>query len=135
MNEIKEHLKAYHSELVRLYQTGITKELSFRTPLENLFNALKPTSYTIIQESEAKENGAKPDFDIYKRVDKKDELSYNALVGFIECKDIDKDLDAESKQIQRYLQISPNIILTNYRRFILLSFGKVIDDIYVQKMV
>lgn len=129
MNEIKEHLKAYHSELVRLYQTGITKELSFRTPLENLFNALKPTSYTIIQESEAKENGAKPDFDIYKRVDKKDELSYNALVGFIECKDIDKDLDAESKQIQRYLQISPNIILTNYRRFILLSFGKVIDDI------
>lgn len=129
MNEIKEHLKAYHSELVRLYKTGITKELSFRTPLENLFNALKPTSYTIIQESEAKENGAKPDFDIYKRVDKKDELSYNALVGFIECKDIDKDLDAESKQIQRYLQISPNIILTNYRRFILLSFGKVIDDI------
>ncbi len=129
MNEIKEHLKAYHSELVRLYKTGITKELSFRTPLENLFNALKPTSYTIIRESEAKENGAKPDFDIYKRVDKKDELSYNALVGFIECKDIDKDLDAESKQIQRYLQISPNIILTNYRRFILLSFGKVIDDI------
>lgn len=129
MSENLEHLQTYHKELLKLYQTGVTKELSFRTPLENLFNALKPENYTIIQETKAKESGAKPDFDIYKRVDKKDELSYNALIGFIECKDIDKDLDIESKQIQRYLEISPNIILTNYRRFILLSFGKVLYDI------
>ncbi len=122
-------LEIYHAELAAVFKTGVAKELSYRTPLENLLNALKPKFCTIIQETRAKENGAKPDFDIYKRVDKKDELSYNALVGFVECKDIDKDLDAESKQIQRYLEISPNIILTNYRRFILLSFGKVLYDL------
>ena len=159
-----EILENYYQEIKALYETRATKELSFRTPLENLLKALKPSpSYTIIQEAKGKEakiqeakqaksdeardkttistqnqateiakaefaNNAKPDFDVYKKIDKADELSYNSLVGFIECKDIDKDLDTQSEQIKRYLEISPNIILTNYRRFILLSFGKVIYD-------
>ncbi|ETD24085.1 type ISP restriction/modification enzyme [Helicobacter macacae] len=159
-----EILETYYQEIKALYETRATKELSFRTPLENLLKALKPSpSYTIIQEAKGKEakiqeskqpkndevgdkktnreqnqatefakaefaNNAKPDFDVYKKIDKADELSYNSLVGFIECKDIDKDLDTQSEQIKRYLEISPNIILTNYRRFILLSFGKVIYD-------
>ena len=126
-NEI---LERYYQELKSLYETKATKELSFRTPLENLLKALKPSpSYTIIQEAKSEgKSGAKPDFDVYQKIDKQDELSYNRLIGFVECKDIDKDLDFESEQIKRYLEISPNIILTNYRRFMLLSFGKVIYE-------
>ncbi|EAK2979253.1 DNA methyltransferase, partial [Campylobacter coli] len=57
--------------------------------------------------------------------------SYNHLVGFIECKNLDVDLNLhlKGKQLSKYLQISPNIIFTNYKRFILFSFEKVVFDI------
>ncbi|EMU6361895.1 N-6 DNA methylase, partial [Campylobacter coli] len=35
----------------------------------------------------------------------------------------------KGKQLSKYLQISPNIIFTNYKRFILFSFEKVVFDI------
>ncbi|ELZ6306619.1 N-6 DNA methylase, partial [Campylobacter coli] len=50
---------------------------------------------------------------------------------FIECKNLDVDLNLhlKGKQLSKYLQISPNIIFTNYKRFILFSFEKVVFDI------
>ncbi|EIQ1836877.1 N-6 DNA methylase, partial [Campylobacter jejuni] len=55
----------------------------------------------------------------------------NHLVGFVECKNLDVDLNLhlKGKQLSKYLQISPNIIFTNYKRFILFSFEKVVFDI------
>ncbi|HED5989195.1 TPA: N-6 DNA methylase, partial [Campylobacter coli] len=49
----------------------------------------------------------------------------------IECKNLDVDLNLhlKGKQLSKYLQISPNIIFTNYKRFILFSFEKVVFDI------
>ncbi|EAK3058386.1 DNA methyltransferase, partial [Campylobacter coli] len=38
-------------------------------------------------------------------------------------------LHLKGKQLSKYLQISPNIIFTNYKRFILFSFEKVVFDI------
>ncbi|ECZ3095896.1 N-6 DNA methylase, partial [Campylobacter coli] len=43
--------------------------------------------------------------------------------------DVDLNLHLKGKQLSKYLQISPNIIFTNYKRFILFSFEKVVFDI------
>ncbi|EGP8041016.1 N-6 DNA methylase [Campylobacter upsaliensis] len=124
-------LEEYQNKLLEIYKTKDFGEHSFRTPLENLLNALKIENVKIIQEALSKdEKGvARADFKVYKRIDPKDRLSYNALVGFVECKNIDVDLvkELKSEQLHRYLQICPNILLTNYRQFILLSYGRVIQ--------
>ncbi len=128
MNEIKEHLKAYHSELVGIVKKGDFNEHTFRTPLENLLNALKPKDIRLTHEPKAEQGqgSVRPDFKIYKQTP-----HYEALQGFIECKNYKENLDTlvKGKQIEKYLAVCPNIILTDYNRFILLSFGKVIADI------
>ena len=128
MNEIKEHLKAYHSELVSIVKKGDFNEHTFRTPLENLLNALKPKDIRLAHEPKAEQGqgSVRPDFKIYKQTP-----HYEALQGFIECKNYKENLDTlvKGKQIEKYLAVCPNIILTDYNRFILLSFGKVIANI------
>ncbi|MBS4306888.1 type ISP restriction/modification enzyme [Campylobacter vulpis] len=128
-----EEFKKYINKIQKIFQAKNYNEHSFRTPFENLLNALKPKEIKIIHEpkSEKGQGSIRPDFKVYKLVDKEKELSYNHLIGFIECKNLDVDLDKEfkSEQLLRYSQISPNIIFTNYKRFMLLSFEKIIIDI------
>lgn len=130
---MEELIKTYQKELLEIRAKGSYSEYSFRTPLQNLLNTLKDESLdlSIIQESLSKdEKGvARADFDVYKRINSQDKLSYNALVGFVECKNINVDLKKElkSEQLSRYSQLCPNILLTNYRQFILLSYDRVIQ--------
>ncbi|QBL11040.1 type ISP restriction/modification enzyme [Campylobacter helveticus] len=130
---MEELIKTYQKELLEIRTKGSYSEYSFRTPLQNLLNTLKDESLdlSIIQESLSKdEKGvARADFDVYKRINSQDKLSYNALVGFVECKNINVDLKKElkSEQLSRYSQLCPNILLTNYRQFILLSYDRVIQ--------
>ena len=130
---MEELIKTYQKELLEIRAKGSYSEYSFRTPLQNLLNTLKDKNLnlSIIQESLSKdEKGvARADFDVYKRINSQDKLSYNALVGFVECKNIDADLNKElkSEQLSRYSQLCPNILLTNYRQFILLSYDRVIQ--------
>ena len=123
-----DEFKKYLSEIQKIFKNKDFAEHSFRTPLENLLNALAPKEFKIIHEpkSQKGQSAIRPDFKVYKLIDKKRELSYNHLIGFIECKNLDVDLHKElqSKQLLRYSQISPNIIFTNYKRFMLLSFDK-----------
>lgn len=134
MQEKKEQaLKQYQKELLELYQSTKANELSFRTPFENLLKSLAPKGYKIIQEpkSEKEQSSIRPDFKVYKLIDKENELSYNSLVGFIECKNIDVDLKKhiKSEQLSKYLKISPNILLSNYKSFILLSFDRIVFEL------
>lgn len=130
---MEELIKTYQKELLEIRAKGSYSEYSFRTPLQNLLNTLKDKNLdlSIIQESLSKdEKGvARADFDVYKRINSQDKLSYNALVGFVECKNINVDLKKElkSEQLSRYSQLCPNILLTNYRQFILLSYDRVIQ--------
>ncbi|MCR2039103.1 N-6 DNA methylase [Campylobacter helveticus] len=130
---MEELIKTYQKELLEIRAKGSYSEYSFRTPLQNLLNTLKDKNLdlSIIQESLSKdEKGvARADFDVYKRINSQDKLSYNALVGFVECKSINVDLKKElkSEQLSRYSQLCPNILLTNYRQFILLSYDRVIQ--------
>ncbi len=125
--------KKYTSEIQAIFEGKNYNEHSFRTCFENLLNELKPKEVKIIHESKSEkgQGSIRPDFKTYKLIDKEKELSYNHLVGFIECKNLDVDLNLhlKGKQLSKYLQISPNIIFTNYKRFILFSFEKVVFDI------
>ena len=134
MNEIyKEQLEIYQKELKELYESKKYNELSFRTPLENCLKALKPKGTKLIQEAQSEKNQGhiRPDFKVYKTIDKEDELSYENLIGFVECKNITENLNKhiKSSQLDKYLSISPNIILTNYKKFILFSFDKIVEEV------
>ncbi|WP_295739162.1 type ISP restriction/modification enzyme [uncultured Helicobacter sp.] len=91
------------------------KEHTYRTPLENLLNALKGESKAIHIKHEPnndKEGRGAPDFLITK-----DSLT----LGYIENKRVNADLDSisQSPQIEKYLRLSDNLMLTDYLRFCL----------------
>ena len=111
-------------------------EHTFRTALENLLNVLKPApspdsqqgEIIITHEPKAKsgQGSIRPDFKVTRKMQ-----GYESLLGFIECKNYGTDLTPliKGKQIEKYLSVCHNIILTDYNRFILLSFGKVVADL------
>ncbi len=96
-----------------------------RTPFENLINSIKPNTKIIItHEPKRREGFGAPDFKI--EID-------GAILGYIETKTIDEDLDKvlKSKQLKKYLSITQNLILTNYSEFILIKEQKVIDRVHL----
>ena len=127
-----EALEDYRQIIKDKYQSSIATEHTLRTPLENLLNAIKPKEIKVVHEAQKEEyeNGT-PDFKIFKQIDSSEKLTYPNLVGYIECKKLNEDLDKiiKTPQIKKYLEVSPNILLTDYNRFILLSFEKKISDI------
>jgi len=108
------------------------EEIEYRTSLENLFSTLRLPfmgKTSIVQEdrrSEIEIDGM-PDFFVWNDAD----TLFKSLIGFIECKkpafDIEKLIDSE--QIKKYSKSCENIIITNYKRFILLQKGKKQYDI------
>lgn len=139
---LKEYIQTYKQNLQKILNTHNndvknTNEHTFRTPFENFLNNIKDLqdfkqeikenkTIKIIQEPKTQkgEGSIRPDFKVFKQVDSKDKLSYNALQGFIECKKLNADLNKyiQSEQIKKYLETTPNILLTNYNRFILIFF-------------
>ncbi|MDK2136026.1 DNA methyltransferase [Campylobacter jejuni] len=99
------------------------KEHTHRTALQNLLQAIKDNQdkqnkISIKQEpNNDKEGRGAPDFLITK-----DFLT----LGYIENKRVNANLDniIKSDQILKYTKLSPNIILTDYLRFILLSLNE-----------
>lgn len=125
-------LQDYQEKIKEKHDEAIAGEITLRSDLENLLNRLKPKPVKIRQETKKQdyENG-NPDFRIYRHIDPEEDLSYNTLIGYIETKKLDEKLDniLKSEQIRKYLEVSPNIILTDYNRFMLLSFDKVVLDV------
>ena len=107
------------------------EEIQYRTPLENLINAIKLPyrNFTIIQEDRRSgfEVAGTPDFFVYED----DQTLLKRLVGFIECKKPSYKLEklVDSEQIKKYSRTCENIILTNYHRFILLQKNRLVYDI------
>jgi len=127
-----EALQEYGKIIKDKYQSSIATEHTLRTPFENLLNSIKPKEIKVVHEAikEEYENGT-PDFKIFKQIDSSEKLTYPNLIGYIECKKLNEDLDKiiKTPQIKKYLEVSPNILVTDYNRFILLSFEKKISDI------
>lgn len=107
------------------------EEIQYRTPLENLINAIKLPyrDFSIIQEDRHSglEIAGTPDFFIYED----EKTLFKRLVGFIECKKPSYQLEKliDNDQIKKYSRTCENIILTNYNRFILLQKSQVSFDI------
>ncbi|ECP5956195.1 DNA methyltransferase [Campylobacter jejuni] len=113
-------LKAYLENIKDISTND--KEHTYRTALQNLLQAIKDNQdkqnkISIKQEpNNDKEGRGAPDFLITK-----DFLT----LGYIENKRVNANLDniITSDQILKYTKLSPNIILTDYLRFILLSLN------------
>lgn len=102
------------------YLQGDYTEGTFRTIFENFIKSFSPSINLIQEPKRAQEMGA-PDFKAFYRSRK---------IGYIETKDIDKNLDKilESEQLKKYMENIDNLILTNYIRFILIREGQKIFD-------
>ncbi|WP_445435750.1 N-6 DNA methylase [Candidatus Borreliella tachyglossi] len=81
--------------------------------MENFLNNIKPNSSIEIQHEpqRSKEGLGSPDFIV---------RSKGSIVGYIEVKKIEQNLDdtLKSDQIRKYMELSNNILLTNYIEFI-----------------
>ena len=119
--------KAVIQEYIRALQAIDARqanEHTYRTPLENLFNSLqlKGKQTTAVQEAKSEQVDGTPDFFVYEDYNQ----LFRSLIGFIECKKITRNISEiiPSAQIAKYAKTTENIIITNYRDFILLQNGK-----------
>ncbi|MDR0754062.1 MAG: hypothetical protein LBF04_01600 [Prevotellaceae bacterium] len=108
------------------------EEIEYRTSLETLFNTLQIpflNKTSIVQEDRRSgiEIDGMPDFFVWDDAN----TLFKSLVGFIECKKPSYNIEKliESEQIKKYSKTCENIIITNYRQFILLQKGKNLHNI------
>ena len=88
-----EAIKNYYKNIKEKQKTKRANEHTLRTDLENLLNSYKPNDIKILQEAKKEdyEQGT-PDFKVFRRIDPKDNLSYNLLIGYIETKKLNEDI-------------------------------------------
>ena len=113
------HVREYLREIERQLATGLSTEHTHRAALQELIEALKP-GITATNEPSRSACGA-PDFIV---------TGEQAAVGYIEAKDIGKNLDEveRSEQLARYLAGLPNLILTDYLEFRLYQSGQFVME-------
>ena len=116
----------YLDGIIRKFKTGKTTEHSFRGDLQD-FIERTVAGVQAINEPTRQKCGA-PDYIIQKK---------NIPVGYIEAKDIDKNLDVveKSEQLDRYRASLDNLILTNYLEFRFFVGGEHVDTVKVADIV
>jgi predicted helicase len=115
-------LQEYFKEISEEYKRGQTTELTFRSYLKKFCEFLFP-ELTLSEENQQIKKIGRPDFTCFKNKIK---------IGYIETKDIGIDLDKElnGEQLKKYSEGAiPNIILTDYVRFILYKNQEAVLDI------
>ena len=122
-------VEAYFADLRRIRASGgATPELSFRTPLENLLDAvggsLKP-KVSCVGEM-ANQGAGRPDFGLYTaKQSRKGQTPKDQKpeCGVVEVKPFGDDawLTAESGQVSKYWAQYRLVLVTNYRDFVLLG--------------
>ena len=129
IQQIEPHVNTYLAYFVARPDGS---EIEYRYCLEDLFSDMQlpfMDKTSIIQEDSKSglEIDGMPDFFVWDDADK----IFKSLIGFIECKKPAYNLDKliESEQIKKYSKTCENIIITNYKRFILLQKGKKQHDI------
>ena len=116
----------YLDGIIRKFKTGKTTEHSFRGDLQD-FVERTVVGVQAINEPTRQKCGA-PDYIIQKK---------NIPIGYIEAKDIDKNLDVieKSEQLDRYRASLDNLILTNYLEFRFFVGGEHVDTVKVADIV
>lgn len=110
----------YFKEIRKRYLSGDYTEFTLRTPLENFIKSISQ-NFNLIQEPKRTQGVGAPDFKAYRK---------NVKVGYVETKDLGKNLDKEldSEQVRKYRNSIDNLILTNYSRFILFRSNQIPFD-------
>ena len=116
----------YLDGIIRKFKTGKTTEHSFRGDLQD-FVERTVVGVQAINEPTRQKCGA-PDYIIQKK---------NIPIGYIEAKDIDKNLDIveKSEQLDRYRASLDNLILTNYLEFRFFVNGEHVDTVKVADII
>jgi predicted helicase len=122
--------KKYLSNIVNRFQQGDAREKSYYNYLAEFlaeFSESKRKKQIDVTILPVKTEAGNPDFRIWDGRQK--------IIGYIEAKDLDNDLDRteDTEQIQRYLTTFPNVILTNYIEFRLYRNGELVDKIAIAR--
>ena len=117
------NLAQYIETINKRYNSGISREHSYRGDFENLFRTLI-TGVEIINEPANVTDCGNPDYVITKG---------KIPIGYIEAKDIEKDLNSKSykEQFGRYKKALDNLIITDYIRFQFFQNGILIHEIRI----
>ncbi|MFZ3175316.1 MAG: N-6 DNA methylase [Thiobacillus sp.] len=105
-----DHILVYMQSLQKALARGDSTEHTHRPALQTMIEASIPNLHAT-NEPKTRERENKPDYIVRKG---------STIVGFVEAKDIGKDLKATRKtpQLKRYLEALPNLLLTNYVDFV-----------------
>ncbi|HMY00936.1 MAG TPA: N-6 DNA methylase, partial [Agitococcus sp.] len=117
-------ISAYLNQVIKRYNSGIAKEHAYRADLEALLRAFVPKEYEVTNEPANVTQCGNPDFVITKN---------QIAVGFIEAKDIGKDLDSKNykEQFDRYKNALDNLIITDYLEFRFYQKGQLVQKIAI----
>jgi len=107
-------INQYIAEINRIYWMGNATEHTYRPALKSLLEKMT-TGLTVTNEPKRIECGA-PDYIVTRK---------EIPVGYIEIKDVDKNLHdkGDKDQFDRYKKALPNLIITNYLCFQLYIYG------------
>ncbi len=112
-------VRAYEQSISKSLESGDATEHTHRPALQNLLEAID-SQIQVINEPQRSTRVGAPDMRILRGV---------TPIGYIETKDIGKNLDeiAKSDQLKRYRHGLPNLILTDYIRFRWYRDGEEVD--------
>jgi predicted helicase len=116
-------LHNYITQINKRFQTGISKEHGYRTDLENLLRSLAP-GVEVTNEPVHVTDCGNPDFVITKG---------KIPIGYIEVKDIGKDLNSNQfkEQFTRYRKALDNLIISDYLWFQFFQNDKCVQEIRI----
>ena len=116
-------VNTYVTKIAQRVKDGHTSEHTFRGDLEILINALAPTVNVTNEPSKVTDCG-NPDYLISAK---------DIPIGFIEAKDVGKDLGAKQykEQFDRYKAALDNLIITDYLTFEFYITGERIHEVCV----
>lgn len=116
-----QHVSDYLNEVASKVKHGGASEHTFRTHLEVLINALVPDVIVTNEPKQATKCG-NPDYLISKE---------SIPIGFIEAKDVGKDLSSKLyiEQFDRYKAALDNLIITDYTVFEFYEYGELINTV------
>ena len=120
------NLSQYIESVNKHYQSGYATEHTYRGDFAELIKGLVQGIHITNEPSKATDCG-NPDFVITRR---------KIPIGFIEAKDVGKDLNSQqyAEQFGRYRKALDNLIITDYIRFQFFEHGKKEHEVSIAKV-
>ena len=120
------NIQEYISTINKRHQSGIAREHTYRTDLESLIRELVP-EVEITNEPANVTDCGNPDYVITRK---------KIPIGFIEAKDIGKDITSKTykEQFDRYRKALDNLIITDYIYFRFYDHGNLVHEIRIAEL-